>query len=289
MKQFKKKLRSRVGASMLLALVFMLFASFVGSSVLASATANAQRVAQMAEQQDFLLERSAVLLASDMFQLEDSQHLRLVIQDSKQDIKEMKDAEGGRFDETGRVAHRRVITMQVVASATITKMQQLLLETTVYRYLVELSDDPVYQDVEIHFVGFPGDPMDFTGFLFQFDYASAKNNHGIIEGAMTISAAVSGSEDVTIPSYPVNFTSGRGTDLFDFFLYFGENSQVKMTLNAYHGIRDSIVITNPTEDDVDDLIPGDDPNGKDDYIQIVENITQHTISWEEPMIEKGGA
>ena len=65
MKHIKKKLRSRLGASLILAMVFMLFCSFVGGSVLASATANAQRVAQLAEQQDFLLERSAALLASD--------------------------------------------------------------------------------------------------------------------------------------------------------------------------------------------------------------------------------
>ena len=49
MNKILRKLRSKAGESMILAMVFMLFCSFVGGSVLASATANAQRVAQAAE------------------------------------------------------------------------------------------------------------------------------------------------------------------------------------------------------------------------------------------------
>ena len=81
MNKIQQKLRSRAGASMILAMVFMLFCSFIGGTVLASATANAQRVAQMAEQQDFLLERSAALLASDQLQLDDGKYLRMSIKD----------------------------------------------------------------------------------------------------------------------------------------------------------------------------------------------------------------
>ena len=79
MNKIQQKLRSRAGASMILARMFMMFCAFIGGTVLASATANAQRVAQMAEQQDFLLERSAALMASDQLQLESGKYLRLSI------------------------------------------------------------------------------------------------------------------------------------------------------------------------------------------------------------------
>lgn len=60
------KLRQKCGSSMILVLVFLLFCTFVGGSVLAVASANSARVKHLSEeQQQFLSQRSAVLLMKD--------------------------------------------------------------------------------------------------------------------------------------------------------------------------------------------------------------------------------
>lgn len=282
MKELHKKLRSRVGASMILAMIFMLFCTFIGGSVLASATANAQRVAQMAEQQDFLLERSAALLVSDQFQMDSDDLLRLTVMDSMQTVYEMKKVnDGGVFEKTGRSVEQRVLSFQVTNSVELTDMHQLLLETTVYRYLREFAPGYAYNRIE--FVNFPGDPTSLDNFLFQFTLPSAESDDYTIQGSMQVSATVSNSSGVTIPGYSANFTSGREENLFDFFVNFGADSQVQMTLNAYHGTLSSITVpSNTTEGNIPGL------EGCTGYYQIISDITQHTISWQDPLIEKGG-
>jgi hypothetical protein len=283
MKRIKNKLRSRAGASMILAMMFMLFCSFVGGSVLASATANAQRVAQMAEQQDFLLERSAALLVSDQLQLEQGQYIRLIVTDSHKTIKEMKMLnQGGAFEETERSAVQRVITFQVRSSVPMTSMHQLMLESTVYRYLRELPmDDPAD---EIVLIGFPGGVTSMDQFLFKYTLPTVESNDYQIQGTLAVSATVSGSSGVSIPDYVANFSSGRAEHLYDFFVDFGSNSQVKMTMDAYTGSNNPITVDSPVSEGA---VPGEaNPTG---YIQITTVSTQHTISWVNPLIEKGGA
>lgn len=82
MQSIKRKLSSRSGASMLLALVFLLFCLFVGGSVLASATANGGRVDDLTtSQQEYLNQRSAMLLMAQMLEGEDGADLQLTIKE----------------------------------------------------------------------------------------------------------------------------------------------------------------------------------------------------------------
>ena len=68
MNQIRKKLKSSSGASMVIALVFMLFCIFVGGSVLAAASANGARIEKRkANEQIYLSQRSAAnILASEL-------------------------------------------------------------------------------------------------------------------------------------------------------------------------------------------------------------------------------
>ena len=117
MNKIQQKLRSRAGASMLMAMVFMLFCSFIGGTVLASATANAQRVAQMAEQQDFLLERSAALLATDQLQLDSGKYLRLTVVDQDRTLQAINMNPNGTYDPAPVAPIKdRVITFTVSSS-----------------------------------------------------------------------------------------------------------------------------------------------------------------------------
>lgn len=61
-----RKLKSKRGASMLLAMMFMAFCVFVGGSVLSAAAANGSRVAKQAkDQQAYLSQRSAAIVIAD--------------------------------------------------------------------------------------------------------------------------------------------------------------------------------------------------------------------------------
>ena len=66
MKTLIRKLRQRTGASMLLALTFMMLCVFIGGSVLAAATANNARLQRLTEEdQEYLTLRSAAALIVD--------------------------------------------------------------------------------------------------------------------------------------------------------------------------------------------------------------------------------
>ena len=280
MNKIQQKLRSRAGASMILAMMFMMFCAFIGGTVLASATANAQRVAQMAEQQDFLLERSAALMASDQLQLQSGKYLRLSIKDEISVIQEAGEVAPGSGTivplPDGYKTEVRSISFQVLTNANLTPMHRLMLEATVWRYLDEY--DPEETAVSLSFVGFP-DGVTATN-QFQFQPVIQEHN---IEGALNVSSTATGTT-VSIPDYIAYFSSGRDQDLFDFFVHFGENSQVRMTMNAYSGTGSPITVPDPP---TTGSVPGDPPPSG--YIQVTRTSTTTTISWENPLVEKGGA
>lgn len=84
MKAIQRKLRSRSGTSMLLALVFLQFCLFIGGSVLAAATANAGRVQQLRQdRQQELRCRSAMQLMAGLLKSTPESQLQLTIQDVK--------------------------------------------------------------------------------------------------------------------------------------------------------------------------------------------------------------
>ena len=65
MNQIKHKLQSKRGASLLIAMVYLVFAVFIGGSVLAAASANGYRIEHLSDQQDYLDQRSAAMLLAE--------------------------------------------------------------------------------------------------------------------------------------------------------------------------------------------------------------------------------
>ena len=284
MSKLQRKLRSRTGASMLLALVFLLFCSFIGSTVLVSATATAYRVAQVAEQQDFLNQRSAALLLGDELQLEPGQQFRLSVVDAYKTTKEVTVGNGGVVQETGNAVTERIITFQLTTNDTdITEMQRLMLEATVWRYLRENAADEE-KATKVELIGFPG-ASGLGNFWFAYSGVSVTGNtvsvsstdNTPIKGAMTVTGSAS---TVAMPSYTANFSSGRENNIYDFYVDFGELSQLKLTMNAYSGTSNPIEVKSPASED---------STSSTGYVQITTQVTQTTISWDDPMIEKGGA
>ncbi len=285
----RRKLRSKTGASMILALVFLLFCSFVGGSVLTSATANAYRLEHLSDQQDFLNQRSAALLVSDLMQQENEEFLQLKVTDAMQTIHEMRKVnEGGAFAETDKVMNKRIITFEVFTNdSTINPMQQLMLETSVWRYLREYASGQQYTG-NIVLYNFPNGLDGTDKFLFQYPESNLQmeSDDYKIEGTLNVNAT-SAAEGITIPNYEARFSVGRESDIYDFYVDFGELSLMKMTMRASSGTTSPITIMGtPIEGTGTDPVKGEFTTG---YIRITTTSTQTTISWRDPLIEKGGA
>ena len=86
-----------------------------------------------------------------------------------------------------------------------------------------------------------------------------------------------------IPAYTANISVGRDQDIYDFFVDFGDNSQLKLTMNAFSGSSNPITIENPASIDNGQYFTGNA------YVQVTIESTQTSISWKNPLIEKGGA
>lgn len=261
---------------MIMAMVFMLFCAFVGGSVLASATANAYRVAHLEEQQAFLMERSAALLLSDELQLESDEQFRLSVADSVRSIQEVTVGNGGVVRPTETPPRKeRVISFQLTTNdADVTEMQRLMLETTVWRYLLENAAGEAYT---LELVNFPDGVTRPDQFYFVRDIPTGEVTDYTIEGSMQVTGTASA---VSLPAYTANFSSGRENNIYDFYVDFGELSQLKLTMNAYSGTSNLIEVKSPASED---------STSSTGYVQITTQVTQTTISWDDPMIEKGGA
>ena len=86
MLSIKRKLSSKSGASMLLAMVFLMFCLFIGGSVLAAATANGSRVEHLKnDQQAYLSQRSAMLLMADLLTGKNGKELQVMVTDVTKD------------------------------------------------------------------------------------------------------------------------------------------------------------------------------------------------------------
>lgn len=91
MNKIMQKLHSRSGASMLLAMVFIMFCTFIGGTVLAAATANGSRVAKLTHsQQAYLSQRSAALVLADQLTKDADNGLQLTIVETITDSQSLK-------------------------------------------------------------------------------------------------------------------------------------------------------------------------------------------------------
>ena len=309
MRKLQRKLRSRTGASMLLALVFLLFCSFIGGSVLVSATAFAYRVSQVAEQQDFLNQRSAALLLGDELQLESGQQFRLHVVDAYKTTKEVNIVNGGGVVETGNLTEERVITFQLITNVptnNITGMQRLMLESTVWRYLREkVAEEEKKTTVVIS--NFPFSEVTVNDFCFKYSGVTVSNgtvvngvvkdcvvkvleasnaNQMPVEEKISVTGTADAGTNVTLPSYIANFSSGKGEELYDFHVDFGELSQLRLTMDAFSGTSNPITVDAPA---TEGYLYTDTAESGTGYIQVTMVSTQTTISWDDPLVEKGGA
>lgn len=269
---------------MILAMVFMLFCLFVGGSVLAAASENGYRVEHLSDQQQYLNERSAAALICDQLKTEDSKPLRLTIHEIESTIQYVTIADGGVVVPYGEVFTNESVTIQIPANLNLTSLQRIALETAVWRYMKQAGMNQ-YDTGRISLSNFPAAAVD--DFWCQFDLVglNSENSSDPAEGSNPTSGAdeicgtirVEGSGNASrIRPFDVTFACGSGENLYDFTVDFGEYSQMNVVMNGYSGTKDTVTTTAITT-----------YNGK--YAQITTQSTQTAISWENPVIEKGGA
>lgn len=123
MKCLKNKLKNRSGASMILALVFLMFCLCVGGAVLAASTANGSRATnQTFDEQSFLSQRSALGLMAEMLE-QNTQGMHLEIRDEV--------LENG--------AHALTFTIPSEENSVKNALQRVLYENAVDRYIADLQ------------------------------------------------------------------------------------------------------------------------------------------------------
>lgn len=284
MKQIQNKLRSKSGASMLIALVFMLFCLFVGGAVLAAASVNGYRAAHQSDQQDFLSQRSACLLLADEIDGASGLNRRLVVNDVYQEYKPIIILDGGGTVEDNSRSPKKIRTITFTApftsTAPMTVVQRVMYETAVCRYLEENSinlDPSTNGGVAITIVcndfWHGSSKLEFSQFWYQYIHGEAD-----IGGSIDIQGKVGTGVNVSeFDSYTANFSCGGGEDdLYDFTVDFGSFSQMTVSANAFSGSTEIV-------------LPGEHYTDAAGNWEVTSRNLKSTISWKDAYIGKGGA
>lgn len=219
MSKLIRKLHSKRGASLMLAMVFMLFCAFVGGSVLAASTANAGRVAnQTHDEQTYLSQRSAALLMADLLKGSGNTPLQLTITDVK--------------TSTGD----RTVTFSLNDSNAKSYLQKLMVENAVANYLVK---SPLQS----------GESSIFENFKFVGVASYSYTTPGAPSGTFKITES-NGTEpnstELDAAYHGTKFEGGSQaltSDYFDFVIDFGTDSLLSLHTDASYSEGNPIKIT----------------------------------------------
>ena len=285
MNQISRKLRSQSGATMLIALMFMMFCLFVGGSVLASASANGYRVKHLSEQQNTLNQRSAVRLISDEMRAFDAagneiDHV-LIVNDTKYEVQKVVVGDGGVQTPEGSPVIYRVVAFKAPEGLKMSPLQRLMYETTVWRYLKENNVELTDSKTRVELRGFTYQ----DGTQFNALMGTAPNcfwyTAETFGGEITIECETVNGSDPFV-SYQAEFlcdnTTGR---LYDFLISFGEHTTLSVVMNGG--------IWKETTSDSAAAVTKLWTWGAESYdAQVREYPNNYNIEWDAPEIRKGG-
>lgn len=290
MNLISRKLRSNSGASMILALVFMLFCMFVGGTVLAAASANGYRVAHLSDQQQYLDERSAAFLTAEELRISTSlvPNHQLIVTDAKQVVQKVIVGNGGVYtpDPDSPATTSHVITFSAPAGLVMTPFQRLMYETAVLRYIQQNSIDTAAVQIRLE--------------NFAYSYNNTESSITSItefwvtgtSGTLNISG-VKDTDNSVFASFPAEFACQGGSDLYDFTVDFGDFSQMSVVLNASVGERKPVVqstIDEWTQTITTTEADGTQKNTTVTYPALITTTSKMpVILWETATIEKGGS
>lgn len=291
MNKILRKLRSKAGESMILAMVFMLFCVFIGGSVLASATANAYRVEHLSDQQDYLSQRSAAKLISDELEGSSNKKLRLTVADVDLLARKVVVGNGGVISYTGETHTERTVTFKAPSGLVMTPFQRLVFETTVAKYLEENNLAPSQMPatgkttVVVELEGFQYRKIKSDGSTEVVNITSVNDFWLKDNDAQKLKTSgqleLTGTMNLGITHIPTDFESCGGERLYDFAVSFGDYSQMTLALSASKGEKHPVELTRITP-----YSNGSTVNWTE--AEVTTYTRQPVISWDYPLIEKGG-
>ena len=279
--KIKEKLRSSKGASLIIALVFMLFCAMVGSAVLAAATANGGRVAALkSDQQDYLNQRSAATLLQDELTISEPQ---LVITKTTTTTTRYTVGDGGVTTQIGNAVKETTFNFDVSGSIQ-TKLDRLLFESAILRYLQTNDMDGYTVTISGFTVAGANGSADkeITSISDFILYNSAKGENQDPECTLTVDlskGSVGAGTSVTNFSARVG-CSGNKDNLYCFLVDFGNGTTEGMlSLRMYAAVSD------PRTSELTEQ-GADESNSSILVRRDIETVTQ-TISWDSPEVMKG--
>ena len=273
MNQISRKLRSKSGASMLIALMFMMFCLFVGGSVLAAATANGYRVDHISDEGDYLEQRSAALLIADELRSDSTDHLLTVV-DVVQEVQRITFVNNVEVPVGDPVTYH-TLSFQLPLNLTMTSLQRAMYETAIWQYLSKNAVDLNTTSVEIQnfYYQTPSGTEHVTSLAHMWF------NTATTSGQITINGTKGGQEFTAFSA--VFECDDSASMLYDFHVSFGNYSQLKVMLAASAGG------TNPTARRSHGVWT--EIGGASYDALITETTRTYTIYWDAPEIQKGGA
>lgn len=282
MNLIKNKLHSKRGASLMIALVFLIFAVFIGGSVLAAASANGYRIEHLSDQQDYLNQRSAALLLAEEMDIDLFSNISLdanFIITTRDPVK--MHISGREYPDTSRSQTVDYsLVFEAKANGDMDTMTRVMFETAVLRYLEENKNtlmDMDFDQSKITLKGFSYNGTPITS-ISQFWTANDESCSGTIQIYGTRNG-----ETENFTEYTARYTCAGGDQAYDFVVDFGDYSQITITMNGFSGMRP--LMSSPELEDYG----GGAWVGEYKLCNVVTQEIQRTaISWNRPAIAKGG-
>lgn len=285
--KIKEKLRSSKGASLIIALVFMLFCAMVGSAVLAAATANGGRIAALkSDQQEYLNQRSAATLLSDELQIN-----RPKLTVTKKEVVKTTYAvgDGGVLTPTGSDT-TKTIDFKVNGNVT-TPLQRILFESAILRYLqANDMDDYAVTISGFTVAGANGSAGTEISSISDFRlYDSLKGENQDPECTLTVDlseGSVGAGKTVTnfsarvgcVGPAPQNSDANKTVAPYTFNVSFGDDAKLYLRMYAATGSPNEYTYEQQGES-----------ASSSELVKVKTTTNTQTISWDPPEILKGAA
>ncbi len=289
--KIKEKLLSGRGASLIIALVFMLFAAMVGSAVLAAATANGGRIASLkTDQQEYLNQRSAATLLSDELQMSNPS---IVIQTNEIKTTTYAVGDGGVRTATDE-STAQTVTFTIDGSIK-TQLQRILFESAIMRYIEENDLQDCYTQDIISGFTIPADEGEDTTITRPSRFSiyseqAGKNQSPTVTLTIDLSSTGTGSSSEKPSSFEATVgcvgtakktssdDSSNASSPYSFCVSFGEDSQLSLRMYASVSTPKSVTAQEQSQ------------GSKANELKVIETTTTtQTISWDAPEILKGAA
>ena len=278
MNQIKHKLQSKRGASLLIAMVYLIFAVFIGGSVLAAASANGYRIEHLSDQQDYLDQRSAAMLLADEMKATDYASISMDARFNTITRQKIIIMENNEIIEVDDPTDTYTLTFKVNSKGKVNALQRVMFESAILRYLsvTDTTETRPVNSVTIQNFVYDDGSADGQAITSLDQFWTTDDD--LCSGTIHVTGTKGGE---TFADYPARYRSGMGDELYDFVVDFGDFSQLTVTMNGYSSLR--FQRGTPTYEN------GQMINGNEHTTRVITKVERTTVSWNAPVIAKEGA